>query len=76
MKNQTVTNATGSQFDKRVMAISNILEHDVNFASMVIGYKIIAPIGKILSSKKISMLYMRCFEKTRNMIYVNCSGVS
>lgn len=40
MKNEIVINATGSKFDKWEMTINNTLEHDIRFASMVIGYKI------------------------------------
>lgn len=39
-KNDIVTNATRSRFDKREMTINDILEHDIKFASMVFGYKI------------------------------------
>lgn len=40
VKNQVVTDTTRSRFDKRAMTINDILEYDVKFASMVIGYKI------------------------------------
>lgn len=40
MKNDIVTNATRSKFDKRAMTIDDILEDGIHFASMVIGYKI------------------------------------
>lgn len=40
VKNQIVTNATESKFDQRAMTINDILEHDVKFDSMVIGYKV------------------------------------
>lgn len=40
MKNQIVIEATGSNFDKRAMKIEDIIEVDVKFASMIIGYKI------------------------------------
>lgn len=40
VKNQIVTKVIGSQFDKRAMTISDIIEHDVIFASMVTGYKV------------------------------------
>lgn len=35
-----VTDAIGSKFDRRAMTINDILEYDVKFASMVIGYRI------------------------------------
>lgn len=38
--NPTVTKLTGAQFDNRSMTINNILDHDVKFASMIIGYKV------------------------------------
>lgn len=38
VKNQIVIDTTGSKFD-RAMTINDILEHDVRFDSMVIGYK-------------------------------------
>lgn len=31
---------TGSKFDSKVMTINEILEHDVKFASMMVGYKV------------------------------------
>lgn len=40
VKNQIITNATRSRFNKRAMIMNNIFEHDVRFSSMVIGYKI------------------------------------
>jgi len=40
VKNQTVTDATGSRFDKMAMIINDIIDLDVKLASMVIGYKI------------------------------------
>lgn len=40
VKNQMVIKATGYQFDKRLMTINDIIEQDVRFASMVMGYKI------------------------------------
>lgn len=40
MKNQLVTNTIGSRFDKGEIMINDILEYDVIFSSMVIGYKI------------------------------------
>jgi len=40
MKNQTVTKAPSSKFDKRAMTINDITNPAVKFASMVIGYKI------------------------------------
>jgi len=40
VKNQTVTEATGSKFDKRAMTIEDITDLDIKFASMIIGYKI------------------------------------
>lgn len=36
----TITKLTGAQFDSRSMTIDDILEHDVRFASMIIGYKV------------------------------------
>lgn len=39
-KNDIVTNATGSKFDKSVMTTNDILEHDINLASIVVRYKI------------------------------------
>lgn len=40
ISNNTVVAAIGSQFDNREMTIHDILEHDVKFASMVVGYKV------------------------------------
>lgn len=40
VKNQMVTEATGSQFESRSMTIHDIVEYDVWFASMVMGYKL------------------------------------
>lgn len=40
VQNQMITKATGYQFDKMSIAINDIIEYDVRFASMVIGYKI------------------------------------
>jgi len=40
VKNQTVSDATRSKFDKRAMTVEDITEPDVKFASMIIGYKI------------------------------------
>lgn len=40
VKNEIVTNATESKFNKRAMTINDILEYDVSFSSMVIGYKV------------------------------------
>lgn len=40
VKNQIFMDATGSKFDRRAMTINDILEYDVKFASMVIGYKV------------------------------------
>lgn len=40
MKNQMVTDAIGSKFEKRVMTINDIIELDVKFASMVIEDKV------------------------------------
>lgn len=40
MKNEIVTKATSSIFNKRAMKINDIIEVDVIFYSMVIGYKI------------------------------------
>lgn len=40
VKNDVVNNAIRSKFDKWVMTIKDILEYDIRFASMVIGYKI------------------------------------
>lgn len=39
MKNTIVREVTDSQHDNRSMTISDIIEHDVIFASMVTGYK-------------------------------------
>lgn len=39
-KNQTVTEATNSKHDGRSMTISDIIEYDVRFASMVTSYKV------------------------------------
>jgi len=40
VKNQTLSEAIGSKFDKRAMTIDDISDPDVKFASMIIGYKI------------------------------------
>jgi len=40
VKNQTVSEATRSKFDKRAMTIEDITNPDIKFASMIIGYKI------------------------------------
>lgn len=40
VQNTIVTVVTKSQIDSRSMTISDIIEHDVRFASMVTGYKI------------------------------------
>jgi len=40
VKNDIVTEATGSKFDKRAMTIEDIIDLDVKFASMIIRYKI------------------------------------
>lgn len=37
VKNQTVLEEAGSQFHKREMTISDIIEYDFRFVSMVIG---------------------------------------
>lgn len=36
----TVIATTGSKFDNRAMIVNDILENDVKFASMVVGYKV------------------------------------
>lgn len=40
MKNDIVINIIGSKFDKHAMKINDILENDIRFAEMVIGYNI------------------------------------
>lgn len=40
VKNQMVTDAIGSKFDKRDMTINDIIELDVNFSFMVVEYKV------------------------------------
>lgn len=35
-----VTDATGSMFDKRAMTTNDIVELDVKFSSMIVGYKV------------------------------------
>lgn len=39
VKNQLITITTRPRFDKMKMTINDILEYDVKFSSMVIGYK-------------------------------------
>lgn len=40
VKNMIVIEVTGSQHDSRSMTISDIVEYDVRFISMVMGYKV------------------------------------
>lgn len=40
VSNDTVIATTGSKFDRRAMTINDILENNVNFASMVAVYKV------------------------------------
>lgn len=40
VSNNTVIATTSSKFNRRVMTINDILEHDVKFVSMVVGYKV------------------------------------
>lgn len=43
VSNDTVIISTGSKFDSRAMTIKYILENDVKFSSMVVGYKVYQP---------------------------------
>lgn len=40
VSNDTVIATTRSKFDSRAMTINDILEKDVKFASIVVGYKV------------------------------------
>lgn len=40
VSNNIVAATTDSKFDNREMTINDILQHDVTFASMVVGYKV------------------------------------
>lgn len=54
--NPTITKLTDSQFDIRSMMIDDILEHDVKFSSMIIGYKFYQ--SSILNSISSTMIYI------------------
>lgn len=40
VQNTTMVVVTGSHYDNKSMTISNIVENDARFASMVVGYKV------------------------------------
>lgn len=63
-KNDVVTNKTDSKFDGRVMTIDDILENDIRFASMVIGYK-------IYYSRKINSIFGIAIYATHEMLKEN-----
>lgn len=43
--NDTVIATTSSKFDSRSMTINYLMENDVKFTSMIVGYKVTNPIG-------------------------------
>lgn len=63
VKNQMVTNATGSKFDKRDMTTNDIVELDVKFSSMLVGYKVYQSIDEnLVSSTTIYVAYQMIKE--------------